>query len=689
MLELWRPPDNAGEPIGCLATTYTFDPELFDEQCLGRFLEIESEPDREDLAFLREREYRLGSVYAGVLVDYTQAGVSHSLRWDVLPVRVRAGKQHAKLSLLGWSRHIRIIVASANLSGQGYRRNREVAAIVDLSPKEADKDLLTQTTTFLRDLLALVSGAQDDTPEVRRASAYLSQVERQVETWERPRRQTVVRQQLVCTLPAVHSGSGPRSSLDEAVEACRRRGRLPHEAWVASPFFDVDDNGGRVAAALCKSMARGRTRKLRFCVPAVRDEGETAVPRLAAPIAIKRTPLQYRGRVNVAVLPDFDGDKNRRFWHAKMLALRGDGYTALMTGSSNFTCAGMGTASYRNIEANLLTVVDRIAYGRETSTLDTMWSEMVPVVDLDAAEWLGSQPEIDEEEGAVVSLLPAGFVSGTYRAGDDRQIVLRFDPARLPPEWRIHACGRDEREILTESVWAESGSGSVVTLPWLPLHPPERLVVSWGGKGAVLPLNVEDGQQLPPPPRLEQMSADDMLWVLAAADPSAAIRACARDQQSSDGFDADVDSATPIDLNPLRRHDLQVTFLYRIRRRARILMQLRARLQRPVWGRRALDWRLRGMIGIEALAQRLVRDIATSSDTGDEALLTLADFLIVLHEVDYVPCDGALSKQEFDEAYRLFLRELADKLQEQVAAQQSNISPEPMGFWLRVLDRCR
>ena len=94
---------------------------------LAAFWRFESEPDREDLAFLREREYRLGSVYAGVLVDYTQAGVSHSLRWDVLPVRVRAGKQHAKLSLLGWSRHIRIIVASANLSEQGYRRNREVA----------------------------------------------------------------------------------------------------------------------------------------------------------------------------------------------------------------------------------------------------------------------------------------------------------------------------------------------------------------------------------------------------------------------------------------------------------------------------------------------------------------------------------------------------------------------------------
>ena len=689
MLELWRPPENAGEPIGCLATTYTFDPGLFDEPCLGRFLEIESEPDREDLAFLLERENRLGSVYAGVLVDHTQAGVAHSLRWDVLPVRVRAGKQHAKLSLLAWSHHIRIIVASANLTEQGYRMNREVAATVDLSPKEADKDLLMQATTFLRDLLALVPGAQDDTPEVRRASVYLSQVERQVETWERPRRETVVRQQLVCTQPAVHAGSGRRSSLDEAVEACRRSGRSPHEAWVASPFFDVDDNSGRVAAALCKSMARGLTRKLRFCVPAVRDEGETALPRLAAPEAIRRTPLRYRGHVSVAVLPDLDADKNRRFWHAKMLALRGDSYTALMTGSSNFTCAGMGAAPYRNAEANVLTVVDRVAYGRETSTLEAVWSEMDPVEDPDAVEWLGSQPETDEEEAAVVSSLPAGFVSGTYRAGDDRKIVLRLDPARLPPQWRIHACGRDERELLTASVWAEAGSGSVVTLSWLPLEPPDRLLVLWDGEEAFLPLNVEDGQQLPPPARLEQMSADDMLWILAAADPSAAFRAWARDQQPSDRFDTDVDSATPVDLNPLRRHDLQVTFLYRIRRRARILMQLRANLQRPVWGGRALDWRLRGMIGIEALARRLVRDIATSSGAGDEALLTLADFLIVLHEVDYVPSDGSLSKQEFDAEFRLFLRELADKLQEQVAAQQSNISPEPMGFWLRVLDKCR
>ena len=689
MLELWRPPTDAGEPIGCLATTYTFTPGLFDEWCLGSFLEIESDPDREDLAFLLERENRLGSVYAGVLVDHTQAGVEHSLRWDVLPVRVRAGKQHAKLSLLAWSRHIRIIVASANLTEQGYRTNHEVAATVDLSPTEANRDLLMQATIFLRDLIALVPGAQDGTPEVQRASAYLSEVERQADAWRRPRRKTAVRQQLACTLPAVPSGRGPRSSLHEVVTVCRSHGKSPHEAWVASPFFDVDDDSGRVAAALCKSMARGRTRKVRFCVPASRDEGKIGVPRLSAPRAIRTTPLQYRGHVSVAALPDFDGDKNRRLWHAKMLALRGDGYTALLIGSSNFTCAGMGAASHRNAETNLVTVVERVAYGREAGTLEAIWSGMEPVVDLNAAEWLGPQPEGDEEEAVIALSIPVGFLSATYRAGAEREIVLRLDPARLPSEWRIHAYGRDGRELLTESSWAKTGSRSVVTVHWPPPQPPDRLLVSWGGQEGFLPLNVEDGQQLPPPEKLEQMSADDMLWILAAADPSAAFRAWARGRQPSDRFNTELDSATPIDLDPLRRHDLEATFLHRIRRRARVLSQLRANLQRPVWGRQALDWRLRGMIGVKALAERLVREIGNSDGTSDEALLTLADFLIVLREVDYAPSDGCLSKEEFEGVFRPFLRELADHLEEQVVAQRSNVSPSLMGFWRRTLDRCR
>ena len=689
MLELWRPPLDAGEPIGCLATTYTFTPGLFDEQCLARFLEIGSDPDGEDLAFLLERERRLGSIYAGVMVDHTKAGVEHSLRWDILPVRIPEGRQHAKLSVLAWSNHIRIIVASANLSEPGYRTNYEVAATIDLSPEEAEKELLGQAVVFLRDLLTFVPRGQETIPEVQRAATYLAQVERQAEAWVRPRSKGRVRQQFACTLPAAPSGQGGRSSLEEALAICRRRGRSPYEAWIASPFFDADDDNGRVAAALCQSMARGRFREICFCVPAVHDEGEFAVHRLAAPKAIVSTPLKYRGRVTVGILPDRDEEENRRQWHAKMVAFRGGKYTALMIGSSNFTCAGMGVTSHRNAEANLVTVADRVAFGREAGNLEAIWPKTERVDDLDEAEWLGSQQSHDEEENEPVAVVPAGILSANYRAGDERQIVVFLDPIHLPSEWRIHACGPNERELLNQSWWSDMGSPEAVSLNWPPQLPPDRLLVSWNGQEAFLPLNVENPEQLPPPAEIDQMSADDILRILAAVDPSAAFRAWARDQQTSDTFDTDLDSATPSDLDPLRRYDLQSTFLHRIGRRARMHAQLRSNLQRPVWGRQALESRFRGMIGIETFAERLVRELDSTDVSADEALLILADFLIVLGEVDYQPSDGSLTKPEFEEVFRPFLRELAEKLQGQVAARNANVSADLKGFWQRVLEQCR
>lgn len=688
MLDLWRPPQGAGDPIGCLATTYTFAPGLFDEQCLARFLEIESEPNREDLAFLLERESRLGGIYAGVLVDYTQAGVEHSLRWDVLPVRIPRGKQHAKLSLLSWDRGVRIVVTSANLSESGYRTNREVAAAVDLKPAEANLELLKETVGFLRSLVSLVPGASVHPPEVQRAQTFLKQVERQVNGWMPSLRRRKIRLQLAATLPALASGQAARSSLDEAVDACRRRGGSPHESWVASPFFDADGVAKEVTGSLCKLMARGEERKVRFCVPMRRNESSPR-PRLAAPIELLHTPKRYNTKVVIKTLPEGDADKNSRPWHAKMLTLMTDAYSVLMIGSSNFTCAGMGVGHRRNAEANLLTIVERVGYAREAGQLAAVWAEMEPVDDPESAEWLGARPDGEEEEQMKSPALPAGFLSATYGAGETRRIILRLDAAGLPDDWRVQACGREAQGLLSASEWRDSGGSALVELAWAPIQPPEKLLVRWGDQGAFLPLNVEDSRVLPPPAQLEQMSADDMLLILAASDPSAAFRAWARRQQPLELFDSDMDSATPIDLDPLRRYDLQATFLHRIRRRARVLAQLRANLQRPVSGRQALEWRLRGFVGIEPLADRLVRELESAYGAADEALLTLADFLIVLREVDYHASDGFISKAEFENIFRPFVSELAAKLEQQIETHRGSVSEDAMGFWGRVVNRCR
>ena len=687
LLELWRPPKGAGEPDGCLATTYTFAPGLFDEQCLARFLDIESEPNREDLAFLLERETRLGSVYAGVLVDHTQAGVEHSLRWDVLPVRVKSGKQHAKLSLLVWTHAIRVIVTSANLTEPGYRTNFEVAAVVDGSPEGIDSALVTECIGFLRALLALVPGGA---AEVTRAEGFLARVAKRIEGWAPARQSGPVRQSLACTLPALGSGRPARSSLEEVIGACRRRGSSPHEVWVASPFFDLEDAPSRTAAALCKLMARGTQREITFCVPGSEGGEQRGSPQIGAPKALVVTPRTYQADVRVELLPELDEEKNRRPWHAKMLALLSyDEYSALMVGSSNFTRAGLGIDGARNCEANLVTVVAGAGSQGEAVKLESVWPEMTHVKDPESAEWLGTSNGAEEEEQASCVPMPAGFLSATYHAGDERSISLRLDPAHLPEEWQVHACGRDQRRLLAAPGWRRDGCPTLVGIAWEPVQPPDRLLVRWGGHEAFLPLNVQDGSKLPAPAQLESMSAEDMLGILAAADPGAAFRVWARQQQPPGSTDDDLDAAIPVDLDPLRRYDLQATFLHRIRRRARVLARFRENLERPVWGRQALEWRLRGLVGVAPFVDRLLREFERADGARGEALLTLADVLLVLRDVEYRAGDGALQGAEFEEVYRPFLSELVTRIDRAVAVAKGHLADEVLGFWARVIARCR
>ncbi len=284
-------------------------------------------------------------------------------------------------------------------------------------------------------------------------------------------------------------------------------------------------------------MAKGAGHRITFCVPGDHD-GQ--VCRLDAPRSLIQTASRYRAEPTVELLRR-EEDGNFRPWHAKMLALRADAYSALMIGSSNFTSAGMGVTPHRHAEANLLTLVDRVAFARASGQLEAIWPELEVVDDPDEAEWRGPQPE-DEDEQDPVATLPAGFLAALYRAGERRQIALRLDPAHLPEDWRVHACGQDPRELLTDAAWLESGRPNEIVLEWGAPQPPDRVLVRWADGEAFLPLNVEDSRSLPPPAKLEEMSADEMLRILAATDPSAAFRAWARRQRTSEHFDEELDS---------------------------------------------------------------------------------------------------------------------------------------------------
>jgi hypothetical protein len=680
MLELWRPPDDAGDAIGCLTSTYTFSPELFDEQCLGRFLAIDSDPDREDLAFLLERESRLDGVYAGVLVDHTQAGVQHSLRWDVLPVRVPMAKQHAKLTLLVWEKYVRIVVASANLSQAGYRSNFEVAGTVELVHEAADRAALGDAVGFLRRLIDLVPGSHGELKAADRAKTFLRRVERLVAAWKRSTARSSMRQHLVFS-------DTTQSALAESVARCRKRGQAPNIVRIASPFFDEAATTAVLVDRVAASMARGTKREITFAVPAIRLE-RGASPRLAAPRSLYERAKRRGLLVEVEALPQ-ESAGERRAWHAKLFAMEARDYVALMVGSSNFTSTGLGTRPKPNTEANLLTIIDRRGRKGAASQLRDIWPQCTAVHRPSAAEWAGSMPMLEEEEEAPSSALPMGFISATYESRQPRGFQFCFDPARLPPDWTITSLGSVEVAMLDAASWCRRGSPAEAEVAWPHAHEPQGLRVVWPAGAAIWPFNVDEVASLPPPADLAEMSVDEMLRALSASDPGAALRAWARRRRTTNRFEEELDSARASDLDALRAHDIEKTFLHRVRRRARVLQQLRMRVEQPVHSQRALDARLRGVLSVRTVAERWLQEFAAGREPREELLLAIADFLIALSEVVYKSAPGALTRARFDAMYHPFMAELAEMLDNGVAVRGAEINPELLRFWKNAVKKCR
>jgi hypothetical protein len=438
-------------------------------------------------------------------------------------------------------------------------------------------------------------------------------------------------------------------------------------------------------------MGRDENRELLFCVPTdgteADEEGET--PRLEAPRSLLSTAEAQGMAVSFEALPQGDVDGNPRTWHAKMIWLQGTAYSGLMIGSSNFTSAGLGVGGFRNAEANLLTILNYAASGKEQKELEAVWPEMSPIPDPDGAEWLGAHPESTEDGPADRPQVPDGFIGVTYYAGPVRRLVLQLNPTRLPVDWRVYSSGRETLEIFSTAGWEDAGRPAILEAVWGPEYPPERLLLRWEGKEAFLPINIADRNSLPPPPELNEMSADDLLMVLGTSDPGAVFRVLARRAKSASADDDLLDSATPIDLDPLRRFDLRATFLHRIRRRATILAQMRANLERPVFSARTLDWRLNGLIGVRALADKYLREFTSATKQQEEALLVLADLLIVLTEVNYLPADGSITKAAFMGQYRPFLRGLAESLNQNVRIRDQALSRNALAFWGRVVALCQ
>ncbi|MEN6547781.1 MAG: hypothetical protein ABFE07_17235, partial [Armatimonadia bacterium] len=228
LLDAWTPPEKTLQPVGCLATTFTFAPPFFEEECLARFLQLETDPVQDGVYHLVEREEKLSQVTcAAVLVDQHHCRGARSLRWDMLPARLPRGILHAKISLLCWTGWTRLIVASANLTEDGYRRNQEVFAVLDFhANSETPPSCLTETITFLREAAAYAEpDGASHSPAVQRWRDLLDHAETTAPASTTGRRDTRT------TVSPVLVGPKHPDAFAQ-LRALWPNGTPPNEAWV-------------------------------------------------------------------------------------------------------------------------------------------------------------------------------------------------------------------------------------------------------------------------------------------------------------------------------------------------------------------------------------------------------------------------------------------------------------------------
>lgn len=630
LLELWGGEESYGRALGCLTTTFTFDAELFEEQCLARFLGIQSNPNETAKAYLIEREEKLSQCFACVLVDRGHAAPDRSLRWHLLPVALPGGGVlHAKLTLLVWEDLIRVLIGSANLTEPGYRRNQEMMAVLEFNPHEggAPRELLTQCLAFIDQVRRYAPGYDraDAGPQAA-LTAFLQSVRTRIEVLPPTRREDAQ-----CALLSLVPG-GP-SIVAQLKD--HWRGPAPDRAWVVSPFFDVEDGANDTAKRFAELLTNRGPRSLFFCAPGRKlPDGKM---QLDAPACLRDSshPALEHGFTYIPERYENDGKDIDRPLHAKALWLEREERALCMLGSSNFTAAGLGLHPKHNIELNVTYVIGNVRSQFARLCLEA-WPRDEDLPDLADVQFL-EEGQSDSGEMTDGAVLPAAFGLALFVL-DTRGARLELEiNAEAPAEFTVQA--QNGRFLVRGADWWRDGKPQKVIVSWETRRPPSAIEVHWqddeGGE-CIAPwiVNVADASSLPPPDELGSLSLEELMEILTSARPlhEVVTRILERREKKGDG-----DLAVAVD--PHRKVDTSQFLLRRMRRVADALEGMRRRLEQPLGSTEALRWRLRGPIGPLALAKRLAEEDPKG------AAFMISEVATTLHSVSWRPL-GSLGSRE-------------------------------------------
>lgn len=654
LLSMWVPPDDAGKPIACLTTTYTFSASFFEEQCLSRFLAMGSDPVADGVDYLIEREEKMsGLVRAIVLADSQHCTETRSLRWDVIPARVHGGVQHAKVSLLIWQNYIRVIFTSANMTEDGYYKNQEVFTSLDyFAGSTFPKQALVDTLNFLESLSHHIS-VEKNSITLKRWETVIQKAREIAKEWGENKTDSALSIRPIFMLP------DSDNIFDQFKQLWGNRGGIT-DAYVCSPFFDADEF---VAEKTVRSLirllnARNTQKTVNWHTTAV-ESPDAGYWHMNLPVACEKVPSRkninsYFYHISEKVAED--GEEHYRPLHAKSLWLANDRWAGYICGSSNFTQRGTGLSKNPNIEANLLYLFkEDLRSARKL--FNQAWLEGVRVGS--AQLGFGDTLTDDSEEDNKQNVLPSCFGEALLQQSDSGDLFLELSISNPPDRWRI-VFGEEQKTIGTEKLWQQAECPDKWNIPWVNQVFPSLLHVYWDDdQSAYWTVNIANLSILPPPEELQDLSIDALIEILSSQGSlrdamRRILRRKAKQQTSEKNKLLD-------ELDPHKRVDTSQYLIPRTRRISRALVGLRSRLERPVATEEALEWRLYGPIGVRAVIKALRKH---AEGNNDEFAFLMVELGLDIARISYTENSNTLNSDKYYGYIRKMLKEIVPDIKQ-------------------------
>lgn len=611
LLDLWLPPEGAGRPLACVATTFTFEADFFEQQCLGRFLGLDTRPGEaaSDIGYLIEREEKLAETPVCVIADRSLDPDSRSLRWDVLPVRAPTGVMHAKVSVLVWEHAVRLITASANLVESAYRRSIELATVFDAAyGTELWRGVFDDLLDAVEQVVRLGPRAPAEMGPRPRALAVLARARERIASFDLPSRPRRGMPRLAVVMP------GPDGDAINGLMKVWGRG-VPQRATVMSPYFDVSGDASRAAQRLAEVLSKRRA-STAFVVPFESERNVVGVPAAL----LNGLPERIDTSIFDVKQPD---ESEPRGLHGKLVLLESNDWIAALVGSSNFSAPGLGLGGGGNVEIG-------IAVGApQDSSVAAALRGLALAGDQIDVDQVGYEPVEDPDE--TLPAVPAGFVQALGDPGPPAQIEIELAPSGLPEEWEITT--PDRKELLSANNWRSGGRERLVTIPAPDGDLPFNVAIGWrDSAGAMhrvnLPVNVTDPGRLLAPAELRTLPVEVLLRALASVRPlhEAVTEALERQERGR--------RLAVSELDPLKRFSPTGQLLYRTRELSEALAGLRSRLERPAATMDTFVWRIEGPFGPVAIAEKLIEERRAGREVEGESAFMLAEVALTLSRVD-------------------------------------------------------